>query len=440
MGAGSREPGAVGRGGPGGLCAIVEPVGAARQVAVHLRRICAKLQWNQTRPRGRATSGLNRDEGGAGLKLPELRLPDLKLPEIRMPELRLPDIKLPEFKLPDLRLPQLKIGMLRPRWPIIQGGMAIRISTGRLAGAVADAGGIGIIAGTAMSEEELGAEIRIARAIAPKGIIGVNVMFAIRRFAELVHAAIDEGIDVVISGAGFSRDMFAWGRAGNVAIVPIVGSAKLARVSQDLGAAAVVVEGKEAGGHLGTDRSVEALVPEICEAVDIPVIAAGGIVEAADVVKAFDMGADGVQMGIRFAASKESNAADALKEVYLRATDEDILLIPSPVGLPGRAIRNRFTEDLAAGRLEPVKECIACLKKCSRTFCIRDALCRAQQGDVETGLIFSGQYVGRVREVLPAKEIIDRLVRQVLELRAAALAKRIPVPTTAAASGAPVPS
>lgn len=359
----------------------------------------------------------------------------MKLPELKMPELRMPEIKLPDLRRVDIRLPQLKIGPLRPRWPIIQGGMAIRISTGRLAGAVADAGGIGIIAGTAMSEDELASEIRIARAIAPKGIVGVNVMFAVRRFSELVHRAIDEGIDLVISGAGFSRDMFAWGREGGVAIVPIVGTAKLARVSQDLGAAAVVVEGKEAGGHLGTDRSVDALVPEICEAVDIPVIAAGGIVEAADVVRAFDMGADGVQMGIRFAASKESNAADSLKEVYLRATDEDILLIPSPVGLPGRAIRNKFTEDLAAGRLEPVTECSACLKKCSRSFCIREALCRAQQGDVETGLVFSGQYVGRVREILPAKEIMDRLVRQVMELRAAALTRRVPVPSAAPAGG-----
>ncbi|MDP2872116.1 MAG: nitronate monooxygenase [Bacillota bacterium] len=334
-----------------------------------------------------------------------------------------------------MRLPQLRLGNLRPRWPIIQGGMAIRISTGRLAGAVAEAGGIGVIAGTGMSEDELGAEIRIARAIAPRGVIGVNVMFAVRRFAELVQRAIDEGIDVVISGAGFSRDMFAWGRAAKVPIVPIVCSAKLARVSQDLGAAGVVVEGKEAGGHLGTDRSMQALVPEVREAVDIPVIAAGGIVEAADVVRAFEMGADGVQMGIRFAASKESNAADSLKQVYLRATDEDILLIQSPVGLPGRAIRNKFTEDLAAGRVEPSKECSACLKKCSRAFCIREALCRAQQGDVETGLIFSGQYVGRVHEILPAKEIIDRLVRQVLELRAAALTKRTPIPSTAPAGG-----
>jgi NAD(P)H-dependent flavin oxidoreductase YrpB (nitropropane dioxygenase family) len=313
----------------------------------------------------------------------------------------------------------LKIGSLRPAWPLIQGGMAIRLSTSRLAAAVAEAGGIGVIAASGMSEGELREEIRAARS-RTQGIIGVNVMFAVRKFAELVKAALEEGIDLVISGAGFSREMFAWGRAARTPIVPIVGSARLAEVSEGLGASAVVLEGKEAGGHLGTDRSLFSLLPEVRAAVGIPVIAAGGIVEAEDVAQAFDMGADAVQMGIRFAASVESNAPESLKEVYLRATDEDIVVIDSPVGLPGRAIRNRFTEDLAAGAVEPPQSCEGCLKKCTRKFCIREALCRAQQGDVERGLIFSGAHVGRIRQILPVREIVESLMQRVVELRTAA--------------------
>lgn len=317
-------------------------------------------------------------------------------------------------------LPQLKIGDLRPVWPLIQGGMAIRLSTGRLAAAVAEAGGIGIIAGSGMSECELRDEIRDARS-RTRGIVGVNVMFAVRKFAELVKAALDEGIDLVISGAGFSREMFAWGREAGTPIVPIVGSARLAEVSENLGASAVVLEGKDAGGHLGTNRAVYDLLPEVRRAVDIPVIAAGGIVDAEDVAMAFDMGADAVQMGIRFAASVESNAADSLKQVYLRARDEDIVVIDSPVGLPGRAIRNRFTDELAAGIVKPPDRCEGCLKKCTHRFCIREALCRAQQGDVEHGLIFSGAHVGKIRQILPVKEIVDGLMQRVGELRAAAI-------------------
>lgn len=318
-------------------------------------------------------------------------------------------------------LPHLRIGDLRPRWPVVQGGMAIRLSTGRLAAAVADAGGIGIIAGSGMSMPELRAEIRAARS-RTRGIVGVNVMFAVRKFADLVKAALDEGIDLVVSGAGFSREMFAWGRAARTPIVPIVGSARLAKVSEDLGASAVVLEGAEAGGHLGTDRPLLDLLPEVRKSVGLPLIVAGGMVEAEDLVAAFELGADGVQMGIRFAASDESNAADALKQAYVRAKDEDIVVVDSPVGMPGRAIRNRFTDELAAGLVPPPEKCEGCLKRCTHKYCIREALCRAQQGDVEHGLIFSGAHVGRIHRILPVREIINGLMQRVTELRAAARA------------------
>ena len=155
-----------------------------------------------------------------------------------------------------MKLPELKIGKLIAKVPIVQGGMAIRLSTAKLASAVANEGGIGLIAASGMPFEELRSEIRLARRLSPGGIIGINVMVAAREFHGIVTTAIEEGIDLIVAGAGFSRDMFALGKDPGTPIVPIVSSAKLAKISQSLGAAAIVVEGAEAGGHLGTSRSV----------------------------------------------------------------------------------------------------------------------------------------------------------------------------------------
>lgn len=309
-----------------------------------------------------------------------------------------------------MKLPELKIGNLRPKYPIIQGGMAVRISTAPLAAAVANAGGVGIIAATGMDVDELKREIRWAREHS-KGIIGINIMFAASQFAELVNTALEEGIDLIIQGAGFSRDIFKWCNEAKTPFVSIVSTAKLAKISQGLGASAVVVEGKEAGGHLGTSESVWEIVPKVKEEVSIPVIAAGGIVNAHDLKKAFESGADGVQMGIRFAASTESNAAPNLKEVYVKATQDDIVLIDSPVGLPGRAIKNAFTEKINNPNFDLSPEsCRACLKKCKQNFCIMDALVNAQQGNLAEGLIFSGEYIDKIKEIIPAGEIIRKLV------------------------------
>jgi len=313
-----------------------------------------------------------------------------------------------------VNLPELKIGKLIAKVPIIQGGMAVRLSTSTLAAAVANEGGIGIIAGSGMSPEELRAEIQRARTLT-SGIIGVNIMFAVSAFADLIKTAIEERIDLIISGAGFSRDMFGWGKDAGIPIVPIVSTDKLAKISEKLGAAAVVLEGKEAGGHLGTDFSVYELLPLVRKAVKIPVIAAGGIVEGKDIAEAFRLGADGVQMGIRFAASKESNAAENLKQVYLNATREDIILIDSPVGLPGRAIKNEFTDKIAAGKVRITNRCAQCLKECARNFCIMEALENAQKGNLADGLIFSGEYVGKIKEILSVKEIIHTLLQEVAE-------------------------
>lgn len=305
-------------------------------------------------------------------------------------------------------LPELKIGNKTAKVPIFQGGMAIRLSTARLAAAVANEGGVGLIAASGMSNEELRYEIRLARSLTD-GIIGINIMVAAKKFSEIVETAIDEGIDLVVAGAGFSRDIFGYGKESGTPIVPIVSSVKLAKIAERLGATAIVVEGKEAGGHLGTNTSVRELIPGIREAVSIPVIAAGGCLHGQDIVDLIKMGANGVQMGSRFAASLEANSAPTVKEYYLKSKPEDVVIIHSPVGLPGRAVRNPFAEHIMKEGKWPIPRCDNCLKACKHNFCIIRALTRAQQGDVDTGLVFTGEYISRIDEILPVSEIFRRL-------------------------------
>ena len=315
-----------------------------------------------------------------------------------------------------MNLKELKIGNLNVPIPFIQGGMAVRISTAKLAAAVANEGGIGIIAGTGMAIEELISEIRMARSMT-KGIIGVNVLFAVRNFADLVKAAMIEGIDLIISGAGFSRDMFSWGKEYNTPIVPIVSSAKLATLAQKLGAAAVVVEGKEAGGHLGTERPMKEVLIEILNNVEIPVIGAGGIINGKDIAEVIKLGAHGVQMGTIFAASEESNASEKMKELYVKVKKEDIVIVKSPVGLPGRCIRNNFYNMLEKENPTRIQTCVGCLKRCSHNFCIMKALLNAcKSGNPDEALIFAGEKVYEIKEVLPVKTIFENLLNEISSL------------------------
>lgn len=313
-----------------------------------------------------------------------------------------------------MKFPVLKIGKLVVQVPIIQGGMAIRLSTAQLAAAVANEGGIGLIAASGMEEQELRSEIRLARKLTNgKGIIGINCMVAARAFKHLITTAAQEKIDLIVAGAGFSRDIFAVGREYGVEVVPIVSSVKLAKISEKLGASAIVVEGTEAGGHLGTQQSIKELVPEIVAAVHLPVIAAGGAVCGKDVAELYKLGASGVQMGSRFAASEESNGAPLLKELYLKMTKEDVVQIDSPVGYKGRAILNPFAKLALEGNAPKPVTCDACLKHCKHNFCIIRALTRAQQGDVDTGLVFTGANMWKIKEILPVKEIFRRIKEEV---------------------------
>jgi len=312
-----------------------------------------------------------------------------------------------------LNFPQLKIGHMMPKVPIMQGGMGVGISLSGLSSAVANAGGIGIISGTGISVDEMRTHIRKAKnSIKDSGYIGVNVLFAMNDFAEKMKAAIEEKVDFIISGAGISRDMYAWGKESGTPVISIVSSAKLARLSQRLGASALVVEGHEAGGHLGTERPLFDILPEVVEAVDIPVIAAGGIMTGEDLSRALRMGASGVQIGTRFVASDECDAPLSFKEKYVQARQEDTILVKTTVGLHGRAIMNNFTELISDDKKVKIKKCHDCLKNCSYRFCTLDSLLTSMNGDCENGLVFAGARVHEIKEILPVQTIINNIMRE----------------------------
>ncbi|WP_394582207.1 NAD(P)H-dependent flavin oxidoreductase [Cytobacillus firmus] len=312
-----------------------------------------------------------------------------------------------------MKFPQLKIGHMTPEFPIMQGGMGVGISLSGLASAVANAGGIGIISGTGISIEELRLHIRKARAaIKGEGYVGVNVLFAMNDFAEKMKAAIEEKVDFIISGAGISRDMYNWGKESGTPVISIVSSARLAKMSERLGASAVVVEGNEAGGHLGTERPLFDILPEVVEAVKIPVIAAGGILTGEDIAHAIRVGASGVQMGTRFVASHECDAPLSFKEKYVHAKQEDIVMVKTTVGLEGRAIKNNFTEQISDNKKVKIKKCIDCLKNCSYRFCTLDSLVTSMEGDCENGLVFAGARVHEINEILPVQTIIHKIKRE----------------------------
>ncbi|MCL2766736.1 MAG: nitronate monooxygenase [Peptococcaceae bacterium] len=310
-----------------------------------------------------------------------------------------------------MEFPKLKIGDIIPKYPIIQGGMALRVSTAPLVAAVSNAGGIGVIGASAMSIEEVRKEIRAAKE-RTAGIIGINIMYAVRQFAGVVHSAIEEKIDLIFTGAGFSRDIYRWGRESGTPIVPIVSSKKVAQLAEDLGAAAIVAEGAEAGGHLGTDRSIMDILPEIVSAVKIPVIAAGGIVDGKGIARAIKMKASGVQMATRFVMSAECAVADAFKQMYMNARKEDVIIISSPVGMPGRALRNSFSDKIIQHQAPDPEFCDGCLKHCSKEYCIMQALENSRIGKVNEGVVFTGQNVYQIKDVLPVQEIFDNLIRE----------------------------
>lgn len=343
----------------------------------------------------------------------------------------------------------LKIGHLTARLPIIQGGMGVGISLAELASAVANFGGIGVIAtaGIGMTEPDffsnyLGANIRAVKKEIAKareltsGILGVNIMVALSNYAELVKTAVAEGIDIIFSGAGLPLDLPQLVGNASTCLVPIVSSGRAAglickRWSKHYGRLpdAVVVEGPMAGGHLGfkpeqlddADYRLEKLIPEVVaevkiysdqHGVAIPVIAAGGVYTGQDISNVMRLGASGVQMGTRFVTTTECNASIEFKQAYIDAAEEDIVVIKSPVGLPGRAIRNQFLDDVDAGLKKPYKCPYHCIRTCDyekSPYCIFFALINAQKGKLKRGFAFAGANAYRATEIVSVEELMRSL-------------------------------
>ena len=313
-----------------------------------------------------------------------------------------------------MKLPPLTIGKFTAPVPLIQGGMSIRVSTSELAIPVAKCGGIGTIGGSSIPIEELKEDIRRAKSNT-KGIIAVNIMFAMKNFYNLVMASIEAGVDMIVTGAGFSRDVFKIGKQTQTPIVSIVSSPSFARLAEKMGAAAIIVEAKEAGGHLGTEKSLRELFPEIRKVVKkVPLIAAGGITNGYEMAEMMDKyGADGIQIATRFILTKECSVSDTFKQALLDAGKDDVTLIKSPVGLPGRALKTPFVEKLLDKVDLKTKECVyKCLKKCDHVYCISDRLIKACEGNLEEGLFFTGENVYKINDILTVREVFEQFVTE----------------------------
>lgn len=344
----------------------------------------------------------------------------------------------------------LQIGDKYAKVPIIQGGMGVGVSRSSLAGAVAAAGGIGIIstAQIGYDEEEftkdprlanlkaIARHIKLAKEKAKDGLVGVNIMVALKDYAEHVKEAVRAGADVIISGAGLPLELPRLVEGSDTKIAPIVSSPKAASLllrmwekNYQKTADFVVIEGPKAGGHLGfrveeleqiETLEYDAEIIRIIEIVKefgekfghkIPVIVAGGIFSAEDVRHVMQLGADGVQVASRFVATKECDAALSYKEAYIKGKKEDIEIIKSPVGMPGRALHNRFLENIKNEK-QPITRCYGCLAHCDIKkipYCITEALTKAVQGDVENGLIFCGAEIGRIHEMTTVPELMQEL-------------------------------
>lgn len=342
----------------------------------------------------------------------------------------------------------IKIGDLSLRVPIIQGGMGVGISLSGLAAAVANEGGVGVISSAGLgllyknfSKDYIRAsifglkeEIRKAREKS-NGVIGVNVMVAMSNFADMVKTAIKEKADVIFSGAGLPLDMPSFLQSDSkTKLVPIVSSARAAKIICQKWKAiynylpdAIVVEGPKAGGHLGykneqiedDEYSLENTIPEIVKITseykaekEIPVFAAGGIYTGEDISRIMELGAAGVQMGTRFVTSEECDASEIFKQTYIDAKQEDIEIIQSPVGMPGRAIWNNFIQKVKQGRTQP-KSCVCkCIKTCDGVkspYCIIMALYNAFRGNMERGYAFAGTNAFRAEKITSVKEIFSSL-------------------------------
>lgn len=352
-----------------------------------------------------------------------------------------------------MKIPSLRIGDITARIPIIQGGMGVRVSLAGLASAVANEGGIGTVASVGIgdletskldfervSREALIEELRAAKRLTD-GPIAVNIMGVLSNAKDLVQATVREGIRLIVSGASLPLKLPEMVEDAGALLIPIISSGRAASLvlrtwdkRYQRTADAVIVEGPLAGGHLGFSveqlqepekYALSILLPEVLEAIKpfedkhgrkIPVIVGGGIFDGTDIARMLEAGAAGVQMATRFVCTVECDVAQEFKQAYLDAREEDIVIIKSPVGLPGRAIRNRFLRNLETGLREKIDCPYRCLSTCNVAeahYCIAQALVNAYQGNMDKGLVFCGQNAHRLHEIVTVKELIAELVAEI---------------------------
>ncbi|MDR1370175.1 MAG: nitronate monooxygenase family protein [Dysgonamonadaceae bacterium] len=348
------------------------------------------------------------------------------------------------------------IGNLEVKLPVIQGGMGVGVSLSGLASAVANEGGIGVIScaglgliyhrfsGDYLNKCILGLKEEIKKAKEKsKGIIGVNIMVALSNYADMVRTSIAEKADIIFSGAGLPFDLPSYLTSGSTTkLVPIVSSSRAARIICDKWKNnygylpdAIVVEGPKAGGHLGfkieqiddKQYSLERLVPEVLNVTNsykdeknIPVIAAGGISSGKDILHFIEMGASGVQIGTMFVTTSECDASETFKNVFINAKQEDVKIIQSPVGMPGRAIDGEFIQSVEKGREMPRSCPFHCIKTCDYTkspYCIAQALYQAARGNMKKGYAFTGINVHLSEKISTVKEVISNLKTEFLNAK-----------------------
>jgi nitronate monooxygenase len=348
-----------------------------------------------------------------------------------------------------MKIPPLTIGNITVPLPIIQGGMGVRVSKARLAAAVANEGGIGTLAAVGLGDIEaskteferagrdgLIEEIRRAKSMTA-GPIAINILGVLSNARDLVRTSAREGAEFVVSGASLPLKLPEMIGEDPIGLIPIISSGRAAEIvlrtwdkRYRRTADAVVLEGPLAGGHLGFSAeqlkepekySLEILLPEVLDAIKpfedaygrkIPVVVGGGIFTGEDIARMLQAGAAGVQMATRFVCTEECEVSEEFKRTYIEASEEDIVIIKSPVGLPGRAVRNAFLRNLDEGTLDRIKcdyKCLATCEVATAKYCIALALTNAFQGDMEKGLVFCGQNAWRVDRMTTVKELMTEL-------------------------------
>ncbi len=343
----------------------------------------------------------------------------------------------------------IKLGNKESRYPIIQGGMGVGVSLHRLAGTVSKEGGIGVISAADIGYKDpdfdknpmdanlraIGNEIKKAREIAGEDkILGMNIMVAMQNYAELVKESVKQKIDLIISGAGIPKDLPEYVKDTHTKIAPIVSSLRCCELvvkhwikKYDYIPDMIIVEGPKAGGHLGfkkeelNEQNLEDITKEVTQYIEevekeykkeIPVIVAGGIWDKNDIKKFIDLGASGVQMATRFVTTIECDASDEFKQTYINAQKEDVKIISSPVGMPGRAIYNKFIESTEITKSQ-INRCYKCIKNCdikNAPYCITKALINSVNGDINNGLVFCGSNVYKANEIISVHDLMQKLI------------------------------